>query len=243
MRLGICDLRLPAKTALEPGRVAPVGPKVPGISTSALPSPRRRRTGPSDQTGLTQPGSKRVLWALRSGGSALLLIIVAMGCSSTGGGLPAATGPTTAPAASNEESPQAAWKVIAQTLGKAGELRDGVYTVTFPRDDITVRIEGMDVPTAAGIESSFKFYQCSCGKTVVLGQFVLPDYEANDVAYALQKQDILISSMGPYLLYEKPRLMVVRFQAEGKAQLLASAIKSAIEWTGKNRMPPMKLTP
>ncbi|HSU65812.1 MAG TPA: DUF1259 domain-containing protein [Tepidisphaeraceae bacterium] len=176
-------------------------------------------------------------------GIALAMLIAVSGCSSLGSGAPAASQPATAAVASDEVSAEEGWKTIAQTLGKPGELKDGVYTVTFPRDDLTVRIEGMDVPTAAGIESSFKFYQCSCGKTVVLGQFVCPDYEANDVAYALQKQDILISSMGPYLLYEKPRLMMVRFQAEGKPQLLASAIKSAIEWTGKNRMPPMKPNP
>lgn len=147
--------------------------------------------------------------------------------------------------AADEEPPAAdAWKQVAQALGKPGELKDGVYTVTCPRDDLTVRIEGMDVPTGAGLESTFHFYQCSCGKTVVIGQFVCADYEANDVAYALQKENILVSEMGPYLLYEKPRLMVVRLQAEGKPQQLATAIKSAINWTGRNRTPPpQKLIP
>ena len=154
--------------------------------------------------------------------------------------LPPATQPVAAVSHSDEPIGDAAWKEISQIIGKSGEFKDGVYTIVIPRDDLTVRIEGMDVPIAAGIESVFRFYQCSCGKTVVLGQFVTPDYEANDVAYALQKQDILISSMGPYLLYEKPRLMMVRFQAEGKPQVLAKAIKSALEWTGKNRMPPVK---
>jgi hypothetical protein len=154
------------------------------------------------------------------------------------------TSPQASPAADEEPSQADAWKQVAQTLGKAGELKDSVYTVTFPRDDLNVRIEGMDVPTGAGIESVFHFYQCSCGKTVVIGQFVCADYEANDVAYALQKENLLVSAIGPYLLYEKPRLMVVRFQAEGKPQPLAAAINSAIQWTGKHRVPPPeKLTP
>jgi hypothetical protein len=167
---------------------------------------------------------------------------LASGCSSLGGGPSAATQPTSGPASqsSDEMTDAQAWKLISETLGKPGELKDGVYTVTFPRDDLTVRIEGMDVPTAAGIESTFRFYRCSCGKTVVLGQFVLPDYEANDVAYALEKENINISSLGPYLLYEKPRMMMVRFQAEGHPDLLAAAIHSALQWTGKNRMPPVQ---
>jgi hypothetical protein len=175
-----------------------------------------------------------------------LLLAVVTGCSS-------GHSPVVASSASHgraivvadEEPSQAeAWKQVEQALGKAGELKDGVYTVSFPRDDLNVRIEGMDVPTGAGLESTFHFYQCSCGKTVVIGQFVCADYEANDIAYALQKENLLVSTMGPYLLYEKPRLMVVRFQAEGKPQPLAAAIKSAINWTGRNRIPPpQKLTP
>ena len=148
--------------------------------------------------------------------------------------------PTTQPAADHsrdEASAAEAWKQIAQVLGKAGEFREGVYTVTFPRDDLAVRIDGMDVPTAAGIESTFRFYRCSCGKTVVIGEFVVPDYEANDVCYALQKENLLVSSMAPFLIYDKPRMMAVRFQAEGKPEDLGRAVKSALEWTGKNRMP------
>jgi len=133
-----------------------------------------------------------------------------------------------------------AWKQIAAALGKEGKLRDGVYTLSFPRDDLSVAIEGMVVPTAAGLASIFHFYRCSCGKTAVIGQFVLTDYEANDVAYALQKQDILISAMAPLLLYEKPRLMTVRFQAEGKPRELAGALAQALGWVGRNREAPPK---
>jgi hypothetical protein len=177
-----------------------------------------------------------------------LMILVALvsalaGCTSVTRPTPMGA-PRPIIAADEEPSSIDPWKQVAQTLGKPGDLKDGVFTVTFPRDDLNVRIEGMDVPTGAGIESTFHFYQCSCGKTVVIGQFVCADYEANDVAYALQKENLLVSAIGPYLLYEKPRLMVIRFQAEGKPQPLAAAIRSAIGWTGKNRVPPpQKLTP
>ena len=134
-----------------------------------------------------------------------------------------------------------AWKQIADAMGKPGILRDGVYTVTFPRDDLSVSIDGMDVPTAAGLESSFRFYRCPCGKTVVIGQLLTTDYETNDVVYALQKENILVSTMGPFLIYEKPRLRQVRFQAEGEPGPLARAIRSALDWMGPNRAAPQKI--
>ena len=164
-------------------------------------------------------------------------LVLIGGCSSSS--LAPATAPTTGSAPSAEEV--AAWKEIADGLGKAGIARDGVYTVTFPRDDLFVSIEGMDVPMAAGIESVFRFYQCSCGKTIVIGQFVLADYEANDVVYALQKQDIVVSSVGPFLMYEKPRLIAVRFQAEENPRRLADALRQALDWTGKNRLKSQKI--
>lgn len=159
------------------------------------------------------------------------------GCSNS------APAPSTAPTTRSAPSAQevAAWKEIADGLGKAGVARDGVYIVTFPRDDLFVSMEGMDVPTAAGIESVFRFYQCSCGKTVVIGQFVLADYEANDVVYALQKQDFVVSSVGPFLMYEKPRLIEVRFQAEGHPRRLAESLRQALDWTGKNRLKSQKI--
>lgn len=166
-----------------------------------------------------------------------MAIVLMAGCSIS------SPAPATAPTAASGPSAQevAGWKQIADALGKAGSARDGVYTVTFPRDDLFVRIEGMDVPTAAGIESVFRFYQCSCGKTIVIGQFVLPNYEANDVVYALQKQDIVVSSVGPLLMYEKPRLIEVRFQAEGHPRRLAESLRQALDWTGKNRLKSQKI--
>lgn len=161
-------------------------------------------------------------------------LMLGAGCASLS---PApANPPATRPGPTAEET--AAWTQIAAALGKPGVARDGVYTVVFPRDDLFVSIDGMDVPTAAGIESVFRFYRCSCGRTVVIGQFVVADYEANDVAYALEKEDFNVSSMAPLLLYEKPRLLAIRFQAEGDPRRLAEALRDALNRTGKSRLPP-----
>jgi hypothetical protein len=176
---------------------------------------------------------------------ALLLIgVVVMGCA-VGSDAPSlvltarpATVAATAPA---EASADPAWGDIAKVLERKGVVKDGVYVVTVPRDDLDVTIEGMGIPTAAGIESVFYFYRCPCGKMNVAGQFVTADYEANDVADALRQGQLKITSIGPLLLYEKPRLLVVRFQAEGDAVLMAKALREALRWTAAERMAPQKL--
>jgi len=147
--------------------------------------------------------------------------------------------PATRPIASSSDN-EIDYSSIAKTLGHPGILHDNVYTVTIPRDDLLVSIEGMDIPPAAGIASVFNFYRCTCGKSIVIGQFLCADYEANDVLLSLQQNDILVSSVSPYLIYEKPRLLCIRFQSEGDAQKQATALKSALSWTAKHTEPPRK---
>ena len=88
-----------------------------------------------------------------------------------------------------------AWKVISAELAKKGELKDGVYRVVVPRLDLEVTVEGNVVPASAGIESEFRFYRCPCGRINVVGQFVVADYEANDVIDSLRQGKIEVASV------------------------------------------------
>jgi len=152
------------------------------------------------------------------------------------------------PAAPNEDSdardPTRAemFKQIATTLKREGTTRDDVMTITIPRDDLSVTVDGQDVPTAAGIESQFRFYQCPCGgKINVIGSFVTADFEANDVVDALREGHLVVASVGPFLTYEHPRLTLVRFQGEAKAEDMGATIKKALEWTAEQRGKPTPL--
>ncbi|HEX8913934.1 MAG TPA: DUF1259 domain-containing protein [Humisphaera sp.] len=150
---------------------------------------------------------------------------------------------TTAPAPdpqSDEGRARAAFEVVAKELGRTGVYRTPlVYTVTVPRDDVSVVIEGMDVPTAAGIESTFHFYWCPCGKTCVVGEFCVLEHEANDVIDALRAAKIEVASVAPMLLHARQRPTLVRFFAEGKPEPIAKAVREGLRWTGKERMAPV----
>lgn len=146
---------------------------------------------------------------------------------------------TTAPATQPADP---AWPGIAKALERPGVLKDGTYTITIPRDDLDVTIDGMAIPTGAGIESIFYFYRCPCGKMNVAGQFVTADYESNDVVDALRRNAAMnVASIAPLLLYAKPNLTVIRFQAEGDPAVMAAILREALRWTGKERMVPEPL--
>ena len=133
------------------------------------------------------------------------------------------------------------WSVVAKALGHQGTISGDVYHVTVPRDDLFVSIEGMEVPTQAGLSSDFWFYRCSCGHISLVGQFTVADYESNDVIDALRAGQMKIAALAPVLQYEKPHLLLIRFQGEGDAGAMAKTLREALRWTGKERMPPREM--
>jgi len=127
---------------------------------------------------------------------------------------------------------------LDKAFGRKGEVSHGVYRLVTPRPDLFVTVNGMDVPTGAFLESDFRFWHCPCGKALVNGQFVVADFEANDVIDELQLGHLEIAGLGPLLLNERPRLMLIRFQGEGEAKQLATTLKSALSYTGEARTKP-----
>jgi hypothetical protein len=152
---------------------------------------------------------------------------------------------TRAPAVDEEaedETDEQAWQSIRTALERPGDLRDGILTFTVPRDDLEITVQGNDVPVGAGLASEFRFYRCPCGLINVIGQFVVADYEANDVLDAVRDGHIEIASVGPFLIHERPRLLLIRFFGEHKrGGHLAKSLRTALSWTGKERMAPQKI--
>jgi len=134
-----------------------------------------------------------------------------------------------------DKAPAADWDVIGKTIAP-GQLKDDVYTVVLPRNDLDVHHLDLGlIPTAAGIEHRFHFFMCPCGKGSAVGTFAVADYELNDVIDELRKDNFKIVSTAPMFMGEKPRMMTLRFQGEGSAEEIAATLKKALKWTGDNR--------
>jgi hypothetical protein len=123
-------------------------------------------------------------------------------------------------------------------MGRTGVARGDTYTVTIPRDDLLVLLDGNPVPVEAGLESRIHFYHACCGKLGVVGQIAAMEYELNDVIDALRAARIEVASVGPMLLHTRQAPMIVRLQGEGDAGELAKAVRAALKWMGKERMAP-----
>jgi Domain of Unknown Function (DUF1259) len=128
------------------------------------------------------------------------------------------------------------WTQLDTAIGTPSSVHDNIATFTLPRTDLNVTVEGMDVPSAAGVASVFNFFQCPCGKIRVVGQFCCTDYEANDVIDAIRTGDaIRIAGMAPMFVGDKPHLLLINFQGEGDGLALAKLLHNALHWIGPAR--------
>jgi hypothetical protein len=144
--------------------------------------------------------------------------------------------PATLPSTATDD--QALFREYQQQTASLGGQRSfdqSVLTIRLPRTDLWVQADMGEIPTAAGIESRFYFYRCTCGKDKLTGEFALADYEVNDVIDALRAGHIEIVSTAGMFTGDKPRMMSLRFQGEGKAADLANTLKAALSWVGDAR--------
>ena len=139
-------------------------------------------------------------------------------------------------AKADESLPKPDWKAVGEAVGVAGQLKDNVYAVTILRDDLDVTIEGMSIPAAAGLAHRFNFFQCPCGKIILVGEFCVPEYETNDVIDSLRAGALLrVGSASNLFVGDRPKIMSVHFQGEGDGIQMAKLIKDALRWTGEAR--------
>jgi len=128
-------------------------------------------------------------------------------------------------------------KAIAEAVGaKPGVITGKVCTITIPRDDLdVVNLDMGDIPVEAGLATTLHVFRCGCGKYYVIGDFIVTDYESNDVIDGLRAGQFQIASVSPILLQERPRLLSIRCQGEGQIEDVTKTLKETFRWMGENR--------
>jgi len=127
--------------------------------------------------------------------------------------------------------PRTDWKDVEAALGKSGSMQPGsVYKVGFPRTDLAVRLDGVQLAPGLALGSWAAFIQLP-RHAMVMGDLVLVESEVNDVISALQAGGIEQTALHNHLLHESPRVMYLHFGGHGDAVALARTLRSALEKT------------
>lgn len=134
-------------------------------------------------------------------------------------------------AAQKANNKSAEWQAVDQAIGRSGKVQpDGAYKISFPRSDLKVTVEGVDLKPALALGGWVAFSKPGAD-SMIMGDLVLTEDEIVPVMTSLQNAGLQVTALHNHLLHESPRVMYMHIGGHGDAAKLASAVKEAIAQT------------
>jgi hypothetical protein len=121
---------------------------------------------------------------------------------------------------------------VASITGGKPETADNVVKVTFPRDDITVDIDGWKkVPPFMGLTSWAAFVpgEKPGVEAMVMGDLVVFEDEVNPVMSAALDGGIAVTALHNHFFFDKPRVYFMHIGGEGPVEQLAKGLRAALD--------------
>lgn len=123
---------------------------------------------------------------------------------------------------------------------KPDEFKDeGVIKVNFPRNDISLTLNGFDLNPFMGITSWIGFQKATKKgmELMAMGDLVLTEDEIDVTMSTALKHDIKVTALHNHFLNERPRIFFMHIEAEGTAQKLATDLKRVLDARAQAKKP------
>src|SRR6266487_773021 len=130
---------------------------------------------------------------------------------------------------------------IDELTGLKGKMneKEGVYRVTFPRDDVKVVVDGWTMPPFMGLGTWAAFTETSNG-AMVMGDTVLFEDEVNSAMSAALDNGLSVTALHNHFFFDRPKVFFMHIEGEGSVEKLASAVKKVYDTTKAIRGPNAK---
>ncbi len=119
---------------------------------------------------------------------------------------------------------------IDRILGVNGELKNGVYKATIGR---STTMNGHKMGNTMGV-NTWAAFAGSDKQAVVDGDFAMLESELQPVLKALRRANINIVAIHNHMTGESPRIVFLHFWGIGRAEALATGIRTAIDQTRRS---------
>src|SRR6266478_1050383 len=115
---------------------------------------------------------------------------------------------------------------IDQITGLKGKLneKEGVYKVTFPRNDVKVVVDGWTMPPFMGLGTWAAFTESKTGATV-MGDTVLFEDEENPVMSVALDNGLSVTALHNHFFFDQPKVYFMHIEGDGSVDKLAGAIR------------------
>jgi len=119
---------------------------------------------------------------------------------------------------------------IDETTGLKGKLneKEGVYKVTFPRDDVKVVVDGWRLPPFMGLGTWAAFTETKKG-AMVMGDTVLFEDEVNPVMSAALDNGLSVTALHNHFFFDQPKVFFMHIEGEDTVEQLATAVRKVYD--------------
>ena len=123
----------------------------------------------------------------------------------------------------------ARWSAVENALGRKGMMNPGgVMKFSFPRRDLQVTADGVQLKPALALGSWIAFTSTGANRAMMMGDLVLAESEIAPVMSALQAGGVEQSALHNHLVGETPRVMYMHVMAHGDPAKLAATVRDAL---------------
>src|SRR6266536_4832620 len=119
---------------------------------------------------------------------------------------------------------------IDDLTGLKGKLneKEGVYKVTFPRDDVKVVVDGWKMPPFMGLGTWAAFTETKNG-AIVMGDTVLFEDEVNPVMSVALDNGLSVTALHNHFFFDTPKVYFMHIEGQGTTEQLASAVRKVYD--------------
>src|SRR5438874_3913845 len=119
---------------------------------------------------------------------------------------------------------------IDNLTGLKGKLneKEGVYKVTFPRDDVKIVVDGWTMPPFMGLGTWAAFTETKNG-AMVMGDTVLFEDEVNAAMTAALDNGLSVTALHNHFFFDKPKVFFMHIEGEGSVDDMARAVKKVYD--------------
>jgi hypothetical protein len=119
---------------------------------------------------------------------------------------------------------------IDELTGLKGKMneKEGVYKVTFPRNDVKVVVDGWTMPPFMGLGTWAAFTATESG-AMVMGDTVLFEDEVNAAMTAALDNGLSVTALHNHFFFDQPKVYFMHIEGEGAVDKLAGAVKKVYD--------------
>src|SRR2546422_11722490 len=131
---------------------------------------------------------------------------------------------------------------IDQITGLKGKMneKEGVYRVTFPRDDVKVVVDGWKMSPFMGLGTWAAFTKGTQTEAMVMGDTVLFEDEVNSAMSAALDNGLNVTALHNHFFFDQPKVFFMHIEGEGSIDQLAGAVKKMYDTVKAIRGPNAK---